>query len=463
MPRSLKSLKRCCVGLGLVLAACNVYNPSGDGAGGASVDEKLADGENNFRSQNYIAAMASYSAAIDQDSTNSMAYYGYAKSAMRRYNVNASTLLTEVNKAQDKSGVPFIGAAPDQITAYLQASSKARKALGELTNRDSLTRWYYYTIKPDSKEALKDPLFAKRVAFIKDYWTKAALVGAKGMHTKAQFPLSDLKLGSDKVVADFGFIELIYAITHLRDLNGDNIIDSKDDLLKNLTFSAGGAGGLQVDNLKDIAADIATDSVKRNQVNALIQNVSSGLGSASKVLDLLGTSLTGQVPGAKDSLASDPGLSQKVTQNMDSVIGSLGNAVTFYQFGDGKDNDGDGCIDEEILDGKDNDGDGFVDEDARLNNIAPYLDEVDNDHNGKGKQTFSNPDPDEALDGSTPPALIYTTKPAWVIGAKYKDKATRIATQADSLDIRSPAELAGFYKDKLDAAKKNIGGCWNNY
>ena len=198
-------------------------------------------------------------------------------------------------------------------------------------------------------------------------------------------------------------------------------------------------------------------------MNALIQNVASGLGSASKVLDLLGTSLTGQVPGAQDSLSSDPGLSQKVTQNMDSVIGSLGNAVTFYQFGDGKDNDGDGCVDEEILDGKDNDGDGFVDEDARLNNVAPYLDEIDNDHNGKGKQTFANPDPDEALDASSPPQLLYTNRSNWIIGAKYKDKATRILTQADSLDIRTPAELAGFYKDKLDAAKKNIGGCWNNY
>ena len=34
--------------------------------------------------------------------------------------------------------------------------------------------------------------------------------------------------------------------------------------------------------------------------------------------------------------------------------------------GDGRDNDCDGKVDEEILDGKDNDGDGKVDEDLQL-------------------------------------------------------------------------------------------------
>ena len=34
--------------------------------------------------------------------------------------------------------------------------------------------------------------------------------------------------------------------------------------------------------------------------------------------------------------------------------------------GDGRDNDCDGKIDEEILDGKDNDGDGRVDEDLQM-------------------------------------------------------------------------------------------------
>jgi tetratricopeptide (TPR) repeat protein len=457
MPRILKPLKRCCFGLGLILAACNVFNPSGEGEAGDNVEAQMTEGENLFRSQNYAGAMAAYSKALQQDSTNSMAYYGYAKSAMRRFNVNASTLLGEVSKAQAGTGVPFIGAEDKIVTNYLQATSKSRKALNSLTSRDTLTRWYYYTIDSTSRAAKNDPLLAKRIAFIKAYWATAELAGAKGYYKKSQFPLSDLKLGYGQVVADFGFIELIYAITHLRDLNGDDSITSKDDLLKSLNFTMGGTGGFKVENLDSIVDKLKDDTASRDQLNALIQNVSSGLGSASKVLDLLGSAVTGKVPGATDSLSSDPGLAGKVTENMDSVITSLGNAVTFYQFGDMKDNDGDGCIDEEIMDGKDNDGDGFIDEDARI--ISDDL--TDNDHNGIINNSFTKLDPDESLNSAF--ILGYTTKSTFTLGSKYKDKGTRISTQADSLDRRTSTELKGFYKTKLDAAKSNVGGCWNNY
>ena len=451
MPRFLPPLKWYCLGLGLVMAACNVFNPSGDGDSGSSVDAQLTYGENFFREQNYAASVTAFEKAIKLDSTNSMAYYGYAKAVMRKYNVNASSLLKEVSKAQEGNGLPFIGAENSVITSYLQATSKARKALAAMTLRDTLTRWYYYTKDANSKPALNDSLSVVRIAAIKAYWVRAELPGAKGFYRKSQFPLSDLKMGSDKVIADFGFIELIYALTHLRDLNGDDIIDDKDNLLKSLNFSTGD-GGFKVENLEDIQAQLASDTASRAQLNALIQNVSSGLGSANAVLGLLGPTLGGQGGGSDTG-----GLNQQVTQNMDSVINGLGNAVTFYQFGDGKDNDGDGCIDEEIMDSKDNDGDGFTDEDARI--VADDL--VDNDHNGKINNAFTKNDPDEGLNPDN--TLGYVALSGFVKGPKYTDKATRISVQADSLDIRSSVELGGFYKDKLAAAKANVGGCWTNY
>jgi hypothetical protein len=211
-----------------------------------------------------------------------------------------------------------------------------------------------------------------------------------------------------------------------------------------------------VENLDSIVGQLQNDTASRDQLNNLIQNVSSGLGSASKVLDLLGSAVTGKVPGASDSLSSDPGLTEKVTENMDSVITSLGNAVTFYQFGDMKDNDGDGCIDEEVMDGKDNDGDSFTDEDARI----VETDLADNDHNLIIDDSFLKLDPDEKLVSGV---LGYTSKSTFIKGTKYSDKATRLSVQADSLDRKSSTELKGFYKTKLDAAKKDIGGCWNNY
>ncbi len=453
MHPSLKRLKSCCLALGFTLVACNVFNPSGEGDAGVSADAQLTDGENQFRSQDYKKSSETFEAAIKADSTNSMAYYGYSKAVMRYWDVNASTLLTEVSKAQTQSGIPFIGAADWDVTRYLQATSRVRLALGAMTERDSLTRFWQYVLNPNSKEALADPLAAKRIAFMAGYWEKADK-NYKGFHKKSQFPLSDLKMSSKKVIADFGFVEMIYAVTHLRDLNGDNTIDSSDAVMKLLTFNV--SGGFKVENLESIVDSLDTPE-KKQQFNNLIQNVAGGLSSASTVLGLLSPALTNQVGG--DTAQN---LSGDVTGKADSVISSLGDAITFYQFGDGRDNDGDGCVDEEVADGKDNDGDGFTDEDARW---IP-ADTVDNDHNGKGKNLFLDKDAGEELDANF--KLGFAADAGFILGAMYKDKATRISTQHDSIQVHydaagSAAKLDIEYQDKLAAAKKNVGGCWNNY
>jgi hypothetical protein len=449
MPLSLKPLHKFSLVLGLALAACNVFNPSGEGDGGDSGNALMTEGENAFRNQDYPGAMEAYAKVIAGDSNNSLAYYGYAKSTMRYWQVNASTLLNEVDKIKNKTGLPFIGADDWTVTKYLQATSHARRALGTLTDRDTLTRWYYYTLNPGGKAALKDAKAAERIAFMQDYWNHAA-AGDKGYRPKAQFPLSDLKLGYDKVIGDFGFVELIYAITHLKDLDANDTIDSRDNLLNLLTFNID--GGLKIDNLQDIGEQLNTDQ-NRDNMNHLIQNVSSGLGSAGNVIDLLGP-LLAQGGGDSGAAGDTAGLQDKVTQNMKGVIDSMGESITFYQFGDGKDNDGDGCIDEEILDNIDNDGDGVVDEDAR---VKPILigDDVDNDHNGVKDAS----DPDEGLGSDN--KLKFTAAAGFVKGPDYASKAAKVLVQKDSLDVKTV--LTASEKAKLETAKQTIGGCWNNY
>lgn len=455
MQSSLNRLPRLSLGLGLALAACNIFNPSGEGDGGRDANALLTQGENQFRKQDYQAAAATYQAAIEADSANSMAYYGYAKSVMRYWEVNASTLLTEVSDAQGTGAIPFIGASDWDVTRYLQATSRVRGALGAMTERDSLTRWWDYARNADSKEAKNDQLAALRIAFIKDYLAKADQ-GTPGYHRESEFPLSDLKMPSSKIIADFGFVEMIYAVTHLRDLNGDNTIDEHDNVMKLLTFNTD--GGFKVDNLNSIVDSLDTPE-KKEQFNSLIQNVAGGLTSASNVLDLLSPTLAG---GAAGDTSAAGTLSGDVTQKADSVIGSLGDAVTFYQFGDGRDNDGDGCVDEEIADGKDNDGDGFTDEDARW---TP-ADTVDNDRNGKGKNPLLDNDPGEDLDAAF--HLKFSVDPGFLKGSLFTDKAARVAVQKDSLQVRydaagSEAGMNEYYRSKLAAAKRDIGGCWNNY
>ena len=457
MHPSLNRVRGYCLCLGLALAACNVFNPSGEGEAGPGKDAQLTEGENQFRAQDYLAASATFQAAIEADSANSMAYYGYAKAVMRYWNVNASTLLDEVSKAQDKSGIPFVGASDWDVTRYLQATSRVRLALGAMTDRDSLTRWWLYSLHPDGKDAKADPLAAKRIAFMQDYWAKADM-GTRGYQKKSRFPLSDLAMPAKKVIADFGFVEMIYAVTHLRDLNGDNTIDEHDNVMKLLTFNA--SNGFKVENLEAIVDSLNTPE-KKEQFNNLIQNVASGLSSASTVLGLLSPTLSDKIPGG-DTSAGGGKLSGDVTQKADSVISTLVDAVTFYQFGDARDNDGDGCVDEEVADGKDNDGDGFTDEDARW---IP-ADTVDNDHNGKGKNPFLDKDAGEDLDANF--KLRFTVDAGFSVGALFKDKAARVATQKDSLQVRfdaagSASALGTADAAALEAAKKSIGGCWNNY
>jgi hypothetical protein len=168
------------------------------------------------------------------------------------------------------------------------------------------------------------------------------------------------------------------------------------------------------------------------------------------------------------------------------MITSMGDAVMFYQFGDGKDNDGDGCIDEEFMDDVDNDMDGFVDEDARVfrNPLAECL---DNDRNGTGGAA-SKPcptltvDPGEdtvgvAVNANFPRRLGFVhaflaanPDSVWIkIPRKLPDGSSnpemnlRIAIQRDSLATKTKAQLEGPLKNKLDSAKMLMGGCWRNY
>lgn len=451
MHPSLKALKRFSLGLGIIIAGCNVFNPSGEGEGGQTQGALMAEGEALFRQMDYLGAQAAFEAAIKQDSGNSLAYYGYSKSVMRYWNVSAANLLSEVDGAKSGS-IPFIGADDWTLTRYLKSTSKVRKALATMTLRDTLTRWYHYTLDPKSKAYVRDADAAKRAAFMQEYWAKAEL-GLPGYYKKSQFPLSDLKLGYQKVIADFGFVEVVYALAHMRDLNGDDSIGSQDDLIKKLAFNTEG-GGFKVENLADIQKDLVDNPEQVEQLNNLISNLSSGLTSASTVIDLLGPALLGQQGGGADTA----NLGKDVTADLDSLLTNLGDASGFYKFGDFRDNDGDGCVDEEILDGKDNDADGFSDEDAR---IIP-IDTVDNDHNGK--QGSADPDEVPGLLDATG-ALPWVKAAGYVKGPKYADKAAKVAAQKDSLSVKvnRGSALSAGELILLGNFKTDIGGCWNNY
>ncbi len=480
----------------MLVAGCNIFNPGGEGdPGQASLNQQ---GEEYFRRGQYGKAMQAFEKAIARDSANSMAYYGYAKSAVQFYQLDKIRILNDVKEtAEDPSSFAFLQHSDSLLTLRLQAAAKVRHVLGLLTDRDTLTQWYNYLTDssasaPGSSDY--DSLYTQRRDFIAQYLVHASFPDSTGYRRPASFPLTDFRMPFGSVIIDYTAMELLYTITRLYDLNRDGVIDSADALMKKLRF--GSNGGFQIDSLSTIAADLENDLAAAEDLNTLISSVGAGLLSTSQLTALMGG-------GKKDTTGSSSGGTDEQTAgNMDSVITSLGDAVMFYQFGDGIDNDGDGCIDEELMDDKDNDFDGFVDEDSRTI-PATKSDGIDNDLNGRMDPLFpEQPSPfpagNDSLEAPIGDAIYpgrghvlgfvyayldttYTSgggvkerdltapelQSTWVKikkGAPDEFMKLRLDIQKDSLlTKRLPSgRLPDSLSQKLQRARTEVGGCWRN-
>jgi hypothetical protein len=426
----------------------------------------IALGDEYFRQGRFADAMMAYDSALLQDSSRSLGYYGYAKAALLFYGVRGGDIVADLQATMDDPTEFAFLKHPDSIlTRRLSGGGAALRALRRLVDRDTLTRWWKYADDSVTAQEAADSLYAVRRAFMLDYFTKADL-DFPGYRKRGKFPLSDFKIAREAILTDFMLLDMMYAFTRLYDLDRNDTVDARDSLMKKLQF--GGSGGNTLDSLKNLAEELENDTAAAANLNALIAAMQLGLLNSSQLANLL-------IP--PDSTEGD------TTTSIDSVVANLGDAIMFYQFGDKIDNDGDGCVDEEILDEKDNDGDGFVDEDARV--IPPNKpDGVDNDHDGRWDPVnpplgFS-PGTDSLGREDTVGTAVNAAKP-WLLGfvnayltanpdsvfVKIRkgdaNLALRIAIQKDSLATKSPADLAGPLKAKLDSAKALVGGCWRNY
>jgi hypothetical protein len=184
---------------------------------------------------------------------------------------------------------------------------------------------------------------------------------------------------------------------------------------------------------------ILSDTGLQHEINQKILDLQSGLGSLEDLLQQFGINDT------TDTASTGP-------------VGE----IAFYQFGDHKDNDGDGCLDEEIIDSLDNDLDGFVDEDARVT----VADGVDNDHKNGADEAAENL-AGTLLSPQAPYLLTFVALSgqgeSWVkIKKDAANMDVRLRIQKDSLFLPSRALLPN-YAAKIDSAKTLVGGCWRNY
>lgn len=158
----------------------------------------------------------------------------------------------------------------------------------------------------------------------------------------------------------------------------------------------------------------------------------------------------------------------------------------FLNIGNGIDDDGDGCVDEEIPDGLDNDGDGEIDEDMRHYNA--YVMDIDSKNPLNSNPTKIREIKDIEfykyldVDGNGKYSPADTAERVFVYpNTKDREKegknalflfAKNMKWEGDVDNIE--ARIANKEKARLDTdstniqydlkwRQENIGGCWNNY
>ncbi len=144
---------------------------------------------------------------------------------------------------------------------------------------------------------------------------------------------------------DYSILSLTLAILRLRDTNGDGKISTEDFYF---TISKTSEGKYTFDLLG--IRNYLSKAENRQAFNRTLLNsvefLTEGIVSLLKVFH-------------QDSKFFD-------TQELNNLLENIKSAANRYQMVDGKDNDSDGRIDEEILNGSDDDGDGWVDEDVGI-------------------------------------------------------------------------------------------------
>lgn len=331
-----------CLGLTLLgLGACNLFNPSGEGELDGDAADLVAVGEARMRDRDFQGAYDAFSKALASDPSASLAWHGLSKASVARDSLPVTEL---IRRAQD------LGA--------LEAGDK----MPFLTESDSVKNRFFR------------PLL--RLQAILTAFRKRDSLGLTDRVYRYQRSETDLL-----IAANLGLI------LKLGDLNRDTLFDSRDNLLKG-AFDSLGSGGIKpsaisADSFLTTGANGTPDttgSVSPQKVadfNVFLGSMSEDIESNRAVLkDAIKASAKppATTTDSTDSTTTTPQEDEDLNAKIDNFLENAGGAIVFWKLNDSLDNDGDGCIDEDVWGDKmDNDGDGIVDEDARASYIFPGL------------------------------------------------------------------------------------------
>ena len=304
--------------LSLGIAGCNLFHPTDSrDAESDDPDALTLDGYLEFQNSNFDSARRFFNRAIDADSGHSEAWIGLAKCVLSvQEGLNTFELVSYAQEKKDEKGKSTneILDMPDEQAAQISNGiDSVMVYLNQFIDRDT-------TGRTDKKIRFSDIADSYTILQL----TKAAL-RIRAVQTQLSSAVSTDNSG------------MTMNLTTLTDLG---------DSLKPF--------------LKEMAA--AAEAIKASPE------------AASEIIKAVLPDSTRQYINDDDYANVTVGLANTVIQLNDRAQTTPDDRYdVFFKFANITDDDGDGCVDEEILDGFDNDGDGEVDEDVRDNRVIVLL------------------------------------------------------------------------------------------
>ena len=439
--------------LSLSIAGCNLFHPTDSrDAESGDPDALTLDGYLEIQNSNFDSARRFFNRALEVDSGYSEAWIGLAKCVLSsREGLNAFELVSYAQSKEDENGKntnELLSMSDEKAAVIADGIDSVMYYLNMFIDRDT-------TDRTDKKIRFKD---------IADSYTILQL-------TKAALCIRAVQTQLPSVVStDNSGMKM--NLTTLTDLG-----DSLKPFLKELAAAAEAIKS-SPEAASEIIKAVLPDSTRQYIKDDEYAEVTVGL--ANTVIQL------------NDRAQNTPDDRNDV----------------FFKFGNIIDDDGDGCIDEEILDNYDNDGDGEVDEDVRDNRVIVLVkntmvikdDENNNiklnddnnkiydlsksqvdslniiekyesvDINMNGKSGTEDPDewqyvirdPDEReAEKNHRLKFAQEIKFKYAVDFKYNGKDLDKLIEAKE-KIRKDTDINNI-KYNLQKRQEMVGGCWNNY
>ena len=288
--------------------ACNLFNPTSSGDVPNNKEALVSEAFSAYRDAKYEDALENFDKALKKDSTLSEAYLGAVKAIMGKHNINVFTMIGEVRLAQ-KDQIPFMNLSGQELENYQTMIAQSLPYIRELIKRDTLT-------PPKNNKYL----------------------------------YSDKKITFSQIAAGYSIFEMAESLLKFRKTAVQfNLNISKNSETGKLSIDLEELYNSSLENPENL--DLVNTSIAelQNDIQNFTQNI---LPSIEEFTDL--------------SIFTGESSSESVTKEIEATTSEIQAQISFFLINDNMDNDGDGCIDEEIFDKKDNDGDGLVDEDLRL-------------------------------------------------------------------------------------------------